>query len=171
MINFKKTNLEDVHLLSEISKQSFIASHGHSASIEDIEQYIKQNFSIEILQNEIKDTNTIFHFIYDNTTVAGYSKIVLDEDLPILNKQKVTKLSRLYLLPEYKGKGIGLPLLDFNIQFSKNKKQQGMWLFVWKENHGAVNFYLKNNFKIVGSYDFKISETHTNPNHVMSLTF
>ena len=46
-----------------------------------------------------------------------------------------------------------------------------MWLFVWKENHRAINFYNKAGFKIFGSHDFKLSETHANPNHVMFLKY
>jgi len=46
-----------------------------------------------------------------------------------------------------------------------------MWLFVWTENHKAINFYKKAGFKIVGQHDFQISATHSNPNHQMLLTF
>ena len=46
-----------------------------------------------------------------------------------------------------------------------------MWLYVWTENHRAVNFYNNLGFKIVGEYDFKIFETHSNPNHQMLLSY
>ncbi len=46
-----------------------------------------------------------------------------------------------------------------------------MWLFVWKENQRAVNFYDKAGFKIIGNYEFKLSKTHSNPNYQMFLKY
>jgi len=39
------------------------------------------------------------------------------------------------------------------------------------ENHRAVDFYKKAGGVIVGNTDFKISETHSNPNHIMYFEF
>ena len=58
-----------------------------------------------------------------------------------------------------------------DIDLSKQNNQAGMWLYVWKENERAVNFYIKNEFVITGSFDFKISDTHSNPNHLMFLKY
>jgi ribosomal protein S18 acetylase RimI-like enzyme len=46
-----------------------------------------------------------------------------------------------------------------------------MWLFVWKENQRAIHFYKKAGFHIIGSYDFRLTETHSNPNHQMLLKY
>jgi ribosomal protein S18 acetylase RimI-like enzyme len=46
-----------------------------------------------------------------------------------------------------------------------------VWLAVWTENHRAIDFYKKIGFKKVGDYDFKISENHSNPNHILYLEF
>jgi len=75
------------------------------------------------------------------------------------------------LLQEHYGKNLGADLFNFNILLSKKNKQKGMWLAVWTENQRAINFYTKNGFTIVGSYDFKISENHSNPNHIMYLEY
>ena len=83
----------------------------------------------------------------------------------------ITKLDRLYLLKEYYGKKLGAKLVDLIIELSKQNHQNGIWLAVWKENQKALNFYLKAGFKIVGEFNFKISETHSNPNHIMYLKY
>ena len=69
------------------------------------------------------------------------------------------------------GLNLGKELFDYNIEFSKKHNQLGMWLAVWVENERAIKFYTKMGFKIVGEYDFRISATHTNPNHIMFLPF
>jgi ribosomal protein S18 acetylase RimI-like enzyme len=88
--------------------------------------------------------------------------------MPIKN---VTKLERLYVLKEFHHLKLGLELFNFNVELSKKNNQAGMWLFVWTENLKAINFYKKAGFNIVGKYNFKISETHSNPNHQMLLLY
>ncbi|MEO9209693.1 MAG: hypothetical protein ABI208_01270, partial [Ginsengibacter sp.] len=74
-------------------------------------------------------------------------------------------------LKEFYNLKMGLELMNFNIELSKSDNQVGMWLFVWIENVRALNFYMKNGFEIIGSHDFKISATHSNPNHQMFLKY
>mgnify|MGYP000515969351 CR=1 FL=1 len=53
----------------------------------------------------------------------------------------------------------------------KENKQAGIWLAVWVENQKGISFYKKMGFKKVGDFNFKISETHSNPNHILYLEF
>ena len=68
-------------------------------------------------------------------------------------------------------KTLNKELFKFNMEFAKQNNQKGIWLAVWIENKRAINFYLKMGFKKVGKFDFKISETHSNPNHILYLKF
>ncbi|MEO8085431.1 MAG: hypothetical protein ABI763_01350 [Bacteroidota bacterium] len=54
-----------------------------------------------------------------------------------------------------------------NIELSKRNHQAGIWLFTWIHNRKAVNFYLQTGFTIIGSHEFKVTETRYNPNHQM----
>lgn len=80
-------------------------------------------------------------------------------------------MSRLYLLKEFFGLNLGKELFNFNLNLSKENNQQGIWLAVWIENKRAINFYHKMGFQKVGSFDFEISKTHYNPNHILYLEF
>ena len=75
------------------------------------------------------------------------------------------------MLSDYHRLKLGLELFNFNVQLSKKHQQAGMWLFVWVENTKAIKFYNNFGFKIIGSHDFEISKTHSNPNHQMLLTY
>jgi len=171
MTSIVKAAIKDAELLSKIGTQSFIESHGISASKKDIENYLESKFTKEAFDAELTDSNNIFHILYYNKKPVGYSKIiynVIQHNIPFEN---VTKLERLYVLEVFHHLRLGLELFLFNIELSKKNNQKGMWLYTWIENHKAIQFYKKVGFKIVGSYDFKISETHSNPNHQMLLTF
>jgi len=88
-----------------------------------------------------------------------------------ISEQHVAKLERFYLLKEFYGLGLAGELLNFNRKIAQENNQKGIWLAVWVENHRAIQFYTKNNFRKVGSYDYQISATHANPNHIMFLPF
>ena len=171
MTSIVKASEKDFKLLAGIGKKTFIESHGESADKKEIDTYVNEKNSCDFFQHELADSKNIYHIIYYNEIPAGYSKIILNsphENIPALH---VTKLERLYLLKEFYELKLGLGLFKFNVELSKKNNQAGMWLFTWKQNVRAINFYLKNGFKIIGSYDFKLSETHSNPNHHMFLKY
>ncbi|MEO8665214.1 MAG: GNAT family N-acetyltransferase [Ignavibacteria bacterium] len=171
MITIVRANEKNSELLAHIGKISFIESHGISASPENINTYVAENYNEDVFNKELSDLKNIYHIIYHNNCPAGYSQIVLNSDHSNIKIKNATKLDRLYLLKEYYGLKLGYELLKFNIELSQTNKQTGMWLFVWKENQQAVRFYEKTGFNIVGSHDFKLTDTHSNPNHQMLLRY
>lgn len=170
-MNIKKASLEDSAILTEIGRTSFIESHGHSASEADINNYVNRVYTENVFSSELSDPKNIYHIIYHQNKTAGYSKIIFNSPHPNIETNEITKMERIYLLKEFYGLQLGLELFQFNVDLSKSEEQKGMWLFVWKENKRAVNFYQKMGFKIIGEHDFRISPNHTNPNHQMLLLY
>ncbi len=171
MNNIVKANLEDSKMLSKLAESTFIESHGNSASEQDIQAYIKSKYNEEVVRDELNDDRNIYHIIYYKNKAAGFSKIIHNATHPNINSTNVTKLERLYILKDYYDQKLGLELFKFNINLSKENNQVGMWLFVKKENERAIKFYQNAKFKIIGSHDFQNSETHSNPNHQMLLSY
>lgn len=171
MNSIVKAAEKDAQLLAAIGAQSFIESHGHSASAADINTYKNEKYTPAVLQRELSDPENVYHVIYHNGKATGYSKIVFNTSHPNLPSGSFSKLERLYLLKEFYGAKLGHALFELNLQLSKENAQQGMWLFVWKENKRAIDFYMKAGFKIIGNHDFKISDTHSNPNHQLLLEY
>ena len=166
-----KAGIEHAELLSKIGKESFLQGHGHSASKVDIDAYIAKTYTTSAIAAELKNPINLYHLIYFDNQIAGYSKIVLNQANENIDSKNITKLERFYLLKDFYGQNLGAKLFDFNVELSKKHGQLGIWLNVWVENQKAIRFYTKCGFKNVGSYDFKISENHTNPNHVLFLEY
>jgi len=171
MIKIVKATVNDARLLADLGKKTFVESHGNSASKENIDFYVSQKFSPTFLSSELENSENIFHIIYVLEKPAGYSKIIANVTNPNIEEKNVTKMERLYVLKDYYDLKLGLKLFQFNEELSKSLNQAGMWLYVWKDNQRAVNFYKKAGLKIVGEADFKISDTHSNPNHWMYLKY
>jgi ribosomal protein S18 acetylase RimI-like enzyme len=161
----------DAELLSRIASVALMESHGHSAREEDMNSYIKDKYSAAAFEEELTEEKNIYHLMYHEEQPAGYSKIILDHAFENSESQHVTKLERIYLLKEYYGLKLGWKLFEFNTALAKRHDQKGIWLHVWKENQRAINFYKKAGFRVIGHHDFRISATHTNPNHLMYMDF
>jgi len=171
MTTITKANENDYKLLAAIGTASFIESHWSSAPSENLNRYINEKYDDNVIKDELLDQKNIYHIIYRDMQPAGYSKIMLNERNSNIPIQNASKMDRLYLLEKFYNLKLGIDLFKFNMELSKRNNQGGMWLFVWKENHRAIGFYKKIGFTIVGSYDFKIDETHSNPNHQMFLKY
>lgn len=173
MLQITKPAPDDIPVLTNIARKSFLESHGHSASATDIENYMDGKLTEAVFEAELQDEQNIFHLLYHDGRPAGYSKIILDfplelENIPQLN---ITKLERIYLMEAFHGLRLSHQLFDLNLQISKQANQAGMWLYTWTENHRAIAFYQKVGFRIIGKSNFKISENHYNPNHIMWLGY
>jgi ribosomal protein S18 acetylase RimI-like enzyme len=165
----KKISPTQAKVLSELCKETFVIPHGHSAPKKEIEHYLRNNFSEERIQQELKRSKNEYYFIYHQEKIAGFSKIIFNSPNESIVADNITQLSRLYLLEEYYNLGLGKALFDFNISLAKKYNQVGVWLAVWIENKRAISFYKKLGFKKVGHSNYRISETHSNPNYIFYL--
>ena len=166
-IRISAFGLTEVETLAQLSRDTFIESHGHSAREEDIQSYVGLNFNLKKLTEDLKDSRIFFNKIYVNDQIAGYSKLIINEAHPLTQINPVAKFERLYLLKGFYGMGLGERLLRHNMEIAQIHKQKGLWLFVWTGNKKGLQFYGKSDFKSIGEHDFKISEQHSNPNYVM----
>lgn len=171
MINLQQAIAADAGLIAGIGAKTFLESHGNSAPAADIESYVAVKFDPKAIVEELNDPDNIFHIIYYQAKAVGYSKIIFNTPHPLISSGTVTKLERFYLLEEFHGRKLGLKLIEFIVSLSKDAGQAGMWLYVWTQNLRAISFYKKNGFEIIGNTDFRISATHSNPNHVMYLDY
>lgn len=164
-------NGQHARIISAISTQTFLESHGHSAPKSDIEAYTSLKFSEAQMAEELSEPQNQFFLGYRDGQLAGYSKLVVNATDPNGYGNNSAKLERLYVLAESMGSGLGEALFQKVVKQAKLNGQTGIWLFVWKENHRAIRFYQKRGFDIVGAHNFAISERHTNPNWKMHLAF
>lgn len=162
---------EDYSIIAGIGKVSVAAAHKDSCSVEIMNEFIDANYNDEAIKKELSNTNNIYHILKYGSHKVGFSKITFNTQHPNIAEENVTKLDRIYLLKDVHGLKIGFELLRFNIEFSKNNDQAGIWLYTWVGNKRAIDFYSRAGFKIIGSHDFHIAKTHYNPNYQMFLDF
>jgi ribosomal protein S18 acetylase RimI-like enzyme len=170
-IQIIQARVDHVDHIIQIGKESVFDAHRESCSKEILDAFIESNYNPMAIRAEIEDPKNCYQIICFNGEPVGFSKSVFNANHDAIQSNHVTKLDRIYLLNKFQGVKLGYELMRFNIDYSKQLGQSGMWLYTWIGNKKAINFYSKMGFEIIGSHDFHISGGHTNPNHHMYLHF
>lgn len=170
-MKIRKPKLIDIPVLQKVIIESFLVPHGHAAPKNIIDEYVHRNFNPKAIEIDLLNPKNEYHIIELNDKIVGFSKIIFNYENENISDKNVTKMERIYLLPSVYGLGLGKKLFDFNVNLAKKNQQKGIWLHVWFNNPRAIKFYEKMGMKNVGYYDFPVSETHSNPNHVLFVEF
>ena len=90
MISIVKATIDDFKLLADIGKETFIESHGECAERSDVDTYVNETYSYNVLKEELSSVNNIYHIMYHGKQPAGYSKIIMNSPHPNIKAQNVT---------------------------------------------------------------------------------
>ena len=74
MIEILKANVNDSELIAQLGKQTFIESHGHSASESEINTFISKYYTTKAVAKEFNNLNVIYHLVKYKNSVVGFSK-------------------------------------------------------------------------------------------------
>lgn len=166
-----KASLQHAGVLTELGAETFYNVHKDSAPAPEIATYMKRIYNVDAIERELTNPVNIYHIIKHEDTVAGFSKIELTMKHPAITLENVSKMDQIYLLDSFHGLKLGAKLLSYNIEYSKSRGQNGMWLVVWVGNTTAIDFYKKFGFRIIMRDQFHLTETHLNPCYVMLLEY
>lgn len=155
---FRKCFEDDLMTLRDLSISTFIDTYGHLNKQENTDRHLERAFNKERLLSELNDPNVHYHFLYSDKIVIGFIKLnCLDSQTEVVPEEYI-ELERIYLLNEYKGKGLGRKLLEKAIVVGHELKYKKLWLGVWKKNPAAILFYEKMGLKKSGEHIFKVGD-------------
>jgi len=114
----------------------------YGLSLKHIRRFVSERYSTDSFENTVfpsmKKGDSQFYLATDKGKIVGYSNAG-----PGIWSWE---LYRIYLLPEYIGKGVGKKLLLLAEDFLRSKKARKYHLYVWRENKAALDFYKRNGF-------------------------
>jgi ribosomal protein S18 acetylase RimI-like enzyme len=155
-IDIEKVTLNDIEQLQKIGRETFYETFSARNTVENMEKYLDEKFSVEKLTTELKEKDSEFYFATFDTSVIGYLKLNFGQSQTELKDDKALEIERIYVLKEFHGKKIGQILYNKAIQIANQKKVDYVWLGVWDENPRAINFYRKNGFVQFDKHVFKL---------------
>ena len=157
-IAIKEVTIDDLGQLQEIGRQTFAETFSSGNSEENIQGYLKENFSEDTLEAQLSDKNATFYFAVLDEKVVGYLKINFGPSQTELKDEKALEIERIYVLKEFHGKKVGQLLYEKAMRIAKEKDVDYVWLGVWEENSRAIAFYKKNGFVEFDKHIFKLGK-------------
>ncbi len=158
MLEIRIATFTDVTLISTISKQTFYEAFYQQNTKADMELFLANNFNITETETEIANAANTFYLAYQNNELCAYAKVVdVDNPLELPNK-KTLRISRIYVLDNFIGKGIGKALMQVCIEKATSLNKNIVWLGVWEQNTNAINFYKHFGFTQFGTEIFVLGK-------------
>ncbi|MFV5684234.1 GNAT family N-acetyltransferase [Flavobacterium sp. GB2R13] len=161
MITIKEASIADLNAIQGIAYKSWPDTYGAILSQEQIDFMLNLWYTSDVLIDNMTNKGHFFLLAFDGTVCLGFASY----EHNYLNKN-VTRLHKIYLLPEAQGKGAGKILIDTIENLAKENHSVAISLNVNKFNK-AFTFYQKIGFKIVDEYDTEIGNGYLMEDYIM----
>ena len=145
-LSYKICTLEQLQILAEISRITFVSAFEKNNNPEDFKIHIDSAFSIEKLNEELLTKNVRFYLVYNDENLVGYFKLNFKEAQKEPYGNTSTEIERIYVLEEFQGQQIGKHMLFEIIEMAKLEQMTFIWLGVWEMNEAAIRFYQRHGF-------------------------
>ena len=149
---------KEVDILRDIAIKTFTHSYEHLNTPANFKWYIDRAFTREKLLAELRNPESFYYFIEVEEDYAGYLKLNIENSQTEKFGPAYLEIERIYLDHNFQGKGIGGIMIDFSMEQAKTMGKTRMWLGVWDQNPGAIQFYKRMGFQIVGDHIFTFGD-------------
>jgi GNAT superfamily N-acetyltransferase len=142
---------KDIPLIQDLARRSWENAYTEILSSEQMEYMLATMYSQEEISNHLKHSKYHYYLILDENTDSFDGFIGYENGY----EEQTTKLHRIYLVPESKGKGLGKKTLEFLNQKASESGDKRIILNVNKHN-AARNFYESQGYTVYGEGVFDI---------------
>lgn len=154
MLQVKIATINDAKVISEISKQTFYEAFQLQNTKADMDLFLASNFSVADTEKELAKPYNTFYLVFDNDILCAYAKVVDVDNPSELPDYQTLRLSRIYVLDAFIGKGIGKLLMQTCLEKAQSLSKTHIWLGVWEQNIKAIEFYKRFGFEQFGTEIF-----------------
>lgn len=139
-MNLRLATLSDIPLIQEIAENTWPVSYQGIISPEQIRYMLDRMYNETKIGEAISAPKQAFWLAEENGKVLGFCGIEHG-----YSGQDITRIHKLYILPETQGSGLGKILLNHVEKEAKEQRSTKLHLNVNKQNK-AVGFYQKHGF-------------------------
>lgn len=166
----RKAQTQDLGDLVHMARTAFLQAFTAGNKPENVSAYLEEAFTPSQLETELSNPASAFFVAEDGDEIVGYLKVNQTPAQTDIHDPESLEISRLYVLEEHLGSGLGKKLLDTAIDFAKQNGKKYLWLGVWEHNARAIRFYEKNGLRIFGSHPFPFGD-EIQTDHLMRIDF
>lgn len=163
-MTFTIASKDQLSIIRDLAYRIWPDTYGTTHSKQELDYMLNKFYAVDYLKYQF-DNNHIFVLAEENDVFVGFVAFEINSE-----NSGLTKIHKLYVLPEIQGKGIGKQLVDFVLNESMKNNDRGLFLNVNKFNK-AKDFYHYYGFKITKDIVIDIGEGFVMDDYVMELTF
>ncbi len=161
-----KATIENIPLIQDLAKRSWENAYAEILSQEQMKYMLENMYSEIEISAHLKNPNYHYYLIFDEKT-NDYDGFLGFENH---YEENTTKLHRIYLVPESKGKGLGKKTLEFLNEKVKEVGDNRIILNVNKYNL-AQKFYVSQGYKVYDEGVFDIGNGFVMDDFLMEKIF
>lgn len=159
MISIVESN--DYETIRDIAYKTWPLTYGSILSKAQLDYMLALFYSTEALQKNADEKNHHFLLAEENNEALAFLSYEHR-----YQEKLVTRIHKIYILPETQGKGIGKLLIDRVEALANETKSEKLSLNVNRYNN-AQFFYRKLGFEIVGEEDVKLDYGYLMEDYIM----
>lgn len=161
MITILDAGLNDIKTIQEITNITWPITYGEILSKEQLDYMLRLFYSEEALAKQIENKEQLFYLISDSESIIGFIGIEHN-----YKNEAITKIHKIYLLPETQGKGIGKKVFDEIQNMALENNSKALLLNVNRFNT-ALGFYKKIGFEVAEEVNIEIGKGYLMEDYVM----
>lgn len=168
MIHLEKITKNQLPIIKNLAYAIWPFTYKEILSSEQLDYMLDTFYSVENLENQM-NAGQIFELFFEDNKVVGFVAYEFNFNFENLSNP-LTKIHKIYLLPETQGKGFGKFMIDEIVKIAKSNNQKGVFLNVNKYNK-AKYFYEKLGFVISKEEVIDIGNDYVMDDYVMEYLF
>jgi len=161
MITITAATISDIKQIQNIVNITWPITYGEILSKEQLNYMLGLFYSTEALTEQYDKKVQLFYMIDEDETNIGFIGIEHN-----YKGEAITKIHKIYLLPETQGKGIGKKVIDEIGKLAFNNNSKALLLNVNRFNT-ALGFYKKIGFEVKEEVDIEIGNGYLMEDYVM----
>lgn len=143
-MKIRKAMPKDLSAVQSIDREFFLWACKINPWLDS--NYVKKKHATEF-RKDFLNKNEIFFIAEEKGKIVGYAEGVIENNSPKFKAKKIGVLESLYIMPGYRGKGLGEKLSRQVLNWFKSKNIKSYKLVVQHANSKAYKLYKKLGFK------------------------
>ena len=153
----RRPSASDAEALAAFSSRIFPLGGRPGADPADLDAFISTELTPARFRTWAADPNALLQISEYAGRIAGFAMLLRQQRHPLIAKEDIAELRKLYVDPAFHGSGVADHLTRELLQ---EAAERPVWLSVFSENPRAIRFYQRWGFVVVGEQDFIVGKDH-----------
>lgn len=161
MITISEATVKDIKTIQKITYKTWPVTYGKILSKGQLDYMLDLFYSDKALINQFEKKEQLFYLISEDEAALGFIGIEHN-----YKNETVTKIHKIYLLPETQGKGIGKKAIEQIEKMALENHSTALSLNVNRFN-SALSFYKKIGFEVINEVNIDIGNGYFMEDYIL----